>query len=88
MFSISQEKTCFKNPNNPSCIDFFITNSSDSFQDTTILASGLSDCHKMILTVLKTSFPKATPKQIIYRNFKIFDLSIFKNDLRKKYGIS
>ena len=88
MFSISQEKTCFKNPNNPSCIDLFITNSSGSFQHTTTLASGLSDCHKMILTVLKTSFPKAKPKQIIYRNFKIFDLSIFKNDLRKKYGIS
>ena len=37
----------------------------------------------MILTVLKTTFPKAKRKEIIYRNYKNFDLNIFKNDLRK-----
>ena len=81
--NLVKENTCFKNPNNPSCIDLFITNSSVSFQNTTTLASGLSDGHKMILTVLKTTFPKAKRKEIIYRYYKNYDLNIFKNDLRK-----
>ena len=81
--NLVKENTCFKNPNYPSCIDLFITNSSGSFQNTTTLASGLSDCHKMILTVLKTAFLKVKRKEIIYRNYKNFDLNIFKNDLRK-----
>ena len=81
--NLAKENTCFKNPNNPSCIDLLITNSSCSFQNTITLASGLSDCHKMILTILKTTFPKAKRKEIIYRNYKNFDFKIFKNDLRK-----
>ena len=81
--NLVKENTCFKYPNNPSCIDLFITNSSGSFQNTTTLVSGLSDCYKMILTVLKTTFPKAKGKEIISRNCKNFDLNIFKNDLRK-----
>ena len=36
----------------------------------------------MILTVLKSSFPKVKPKEIIYRSFKNFDLDNFKNDIR------
>ena len=46
-------KTCFKSINNPSCIDLFITNSTNSFQNTTTIATGLSDFHKMIVTVFK-----------------------------------
>ena len=47
-------KICFKNPVNPRCIDLFLTNSVQSFQNTSIFATGISDFHKMILTVLKT----------------------------------
>ena len=36
----------------------------------------------MILTVLKSIFPKVKPKEIIYRNFKNVDLNNFKNDIR------
>ena len=35
--------TCFKNPENPRCIDLFITNSITSFQNTTRVATGLLD---------------------------------------------
>ena len=76
-------KNCFKNHVNPSCIDLFITNSSLSFQNTTTFASGLSDFHKMILTVLKTTFQKVKAKEIVYRNFKQFDMNKFKNDIRE-----
>ena len=82
--NLVREKTCFKNHVNPSSIDLFITNSSLSFQNTTTFASGLSDFHKMILTVSKTTFQKVKAKDIVYRNFKQFDMNKFKNDVREK----
>ena len=33
--NLIKEKTCFKNPENPSCIDLFLTNSPLSFQNST-----------------------------------------------------
>ena len=78
------QKTCFKSTSNLSCIDLFITNSPRSFQNTITLASGLSDFRKMILTILKSTFPKAKPKQIVYRKFKNADLKYFKNEIRTK----
>ena len=82
--NLVQQKTCFKSTNNPSCIDLFVTNSPRSFQNTTTFASGLSDFHKMISTILNSTFPKVRPKQIVYRKFKNFDLNNFKNEIRTK----
>ena len=70
--NIVKDKTCFRNPNNPSCIDLFITNKPMSFQNTSTMSTGLSDCHKMVITVLKTTFENAKPKEIFYRNYKNF----------------
>ena len=56
--NLVKEKTCFKNLDNPSCVDLFITNSFRSFKNTTTISTGLSDFHKMIITVMKTTFPK------------------------------
>ena len=53
--NLVKEKTCFKNMQNPSCIDLLLTNNSRAFQQTTAVCSGLSECHKLALTVLKTS---------------------------------
>ena len=38
----------------------------------------------MILGILKSTFPKVRPKQIVYRKFKNFDLNNFKNEIRTK----
>ena len=65
--NLVKDKTCFKSIENPSCIDLFITNSCMSFQNTTAVSTGLSDFHKMIVTVMKTTFPKAKPKIVFYR---------------------
>ena len=35
--------TCFKNMQNPRCIDLLLTNNSYAFQQTTTVCSGLSD---------------------------------------------
>ena len=82
--NLVKDKTCFKNPEYPRCIDFFITNSIMSFQNTTAVATGLSDFHKMIVTVCKNSFPKSKPKEIIYRNYKNFDTDAFQCELKLK----
>ena len=46
------------------------------------VCSGLSDCHKLVLTVLKTSIPKGNPRQITYRDYKKFDSLKFNNELK------
>ena len=79
-----KDKTCFKNPENPRCIDLFITNSSGSFQNTTTVVNSLSDAHKMIVTVCKNYFQKSKPKEIVYRNYKNFDINTFKKHLEVK----
>ena len=84
MKNLVKEKTCYKNIENPSCIDLFLTNSSPSFENTLTLATGLSDFHKMVVTVMKTTFPKAQPKIIYYRDYKNFDLYNFRTDLREE----
>ena len=62
-----------KSIENPSCIDVFLTNSSNSFQHTQTISSGLSDHHKMVVTVLKNTFSKMKPQEIIYRRYTNFD---------------
>ena len=80
--NLVKEKTCFKSIENPSCIDLFLTNHPESFQGTTTISSGLSDCHKMVVTILKTTFSKAKPRIIYYRNYKNFDRNKFRNRLK------
>ena len=48
--------------NNPSRIDFIITNNPNSFQNTSTFCTGLSDFHKLVVTVLKTSLRKTIKK--------------------------
>ena len=56
--NIVKEPTCQKRLSNPSCIDLVITNSSSRFQNTKAISTGLSDFHKMIITVLKQNFQR------------------------------
>ena len=46
------------------------------------MTTGLSDFHKMVVTVMKSTFPKAQPKIVYYRDYKNFDLYAFRTDLR------
>ena len=73
--NLVKEKTCFKNMQNTSCIDLLLTNNVYAFQQTTTLCTGLSDCHKLVLTVLKITVPRTQPKEITYRDYKQFDPS-------------
>ena len=58
-----------------------LTNRPRCFQKTSTVTTGLSDCHKMVVTFLKAHFKKLPPKKIRYRNYKNFDQNAFLYDL-------
>ena len=68
--NIVKEPTYDKCFSNSSCIDLVITNSSSSFQNTKTISTGLSDFHKMVITVLKQTFQRSSPKELAYRDYK------------------
>ena len=80
--NLFKDKTCFKNANNSNTTDAFLTNNSLSFQNTTATFTGLSDCHKSVLTVLKTTFSKNKPKDLIFQDYKKFNFSDFDDELK------
>ena len=49
---------CFKNPEKPSCIDLILTNYPRSFQNSCAIETRLLDFHKLIVTVMKTTYKK------------------------------
>ena len=79
--NLIKEPTCFKNPLNPSSIDLLLTNKTSYFQNSKIIETGLSDHHKMTITVIKSFFKKAKPLKIKYRDYKKFDENLFRTEL-------
>ena len=71
--SLISEPTCFKNVDKPSCIDLMLTNKPKSFRNSKVLESGLSDFHKLTVTVLNTAYIKGKPKVITYRDYKNYN---------------
>ena len=69
--NIVKEPTCFKSLSNPNCIDLVITNSSSGFQNTKAMSTGLSDFHKMVVSVLKHTFHRSAPKERFIETTKI-----------------
>ena len=82
LLNLVKHPTCFKNPENPSCIDLLLTNKPLSFQTTTMIETGLSDFHKMVVAVMKIHFPKMKPRVIRYQKDKTFNNDAFVNTLR------
>ena len=64
--NLIKKPTCFKNPENPKTIDLILTNRPRSFCNSDTLETGLSDFHKLTVTVLKMFFKKQSPN---YKNF-------------------
>ena len=79
--SLINRPTCWENPSKPTCIDLILTNRPTFFQNTNVIETGLSDFHKMVVTIMKTSFRKLKPKIINYRKYKHFSNDIFRDSL-------
>ena len=64
------QNTCFKSPENPSCIDNFFINSPVYFQDNHVLETCTWVIHKIIVTILRTRFKNQESKSLKYRNYE------------------
>ena len=82
--NIDKEPTFYKSLINQSYIDLVITNSFSSLQNTNTVSTGLSDFYKMVITVLKQTFQRSSPKELVSRDYKNFDRLTFKRDLEEK----
>ena len=58
---------CWKSPSKPTCNDMILTNRPEF--------------HKMVVTIMKTTFGKFKPKIINYRKYKNFSNDIFRDTL-------
>ena len=51
-----------------------------AFQNKTTVFTGLSDFHKLVLTVLKANISKSKPQKITYRDYKNYDTVRFNDE--------
>ena len=51
------------------------------------VSTGLSDVHKMIVTVLKATFPKVKPKTLLYKDHSNFEEHNFCKELKEKLNV-
>lgn len=77
------EPTCFKSVENPSSIDVILTNRKQCFEDSRTIETGLSDCHKMTVTVMKKFYKKLEPVVIEYHDYSSFNGDNFRADLKR-----
>ena len=61
----------------PSCIDLIIANRPKCFQNSVTLQTGLSDFHKITLTVMKVFYIKQKLIIVTYRSYKNFSNEVF-----------
>ena len=66
----------------------FLTNNSFAFQNTITAFTGLSDSHKSVSTVLKTTFSTNKPKELLYRDYKKSNSSNFHDHLKDYFTIN
>ena len=79
--ALIKEPTCFQSQN-PNCIDHFLTNRK-TFKHCQTFETGLSDHHKLILTIIKSGNFKRRCKKKIDRSYKKFENRCFSNALRE-----
>ena len=77
LHNLCDKATCYKNPENPSSTDLFLTNSPRSFHNMQTIEICLSDFYRLVVTVLKMYLPNEQPKIVTYREYKIFDNKCF-----------
>ena len=81
--SLVKEPTCYKNPENPSCIDLILTDNPKYFQSTCVVETGLSDFHRMTVTIMKTTFNKFQPR-LTHCRYKRFQNDWYRDKLTSK----
>ena len=76
--NLIKDETCYKNPENPSCIDLVLTNNPNSFQNSAVIET---DYHRVMVTVMKTLSEKLKPSIIHYSDYRKFSSDKFRENL-------
>ena len=77
-----KQPTCFKNPENPSCIRLLLTNGTRIFRNSYVTAIMVSDFQMMAVSVMKLHYRNTAWKVFKYR---VFFWSVF-SFIRTEYG--
>ena len=86
--SLIKEPTCYKNPDNPSSIDLTLKNSPRIFQGSCVMETGLSNFHRMTVTIMTAIFPRLPPKIRTSRNYNKFYNLNFRETLVKELSLT
>ena len=79
--NLVKSETCYTN-NHKSTIDLFFMNKPLSFQGTFTTETGLSDCHKLISSFMRSFVSHLKPKIIFFGNYEKFHETKFLSDLK------
>ena len=80
--NLIKEKTCFAK-DHESSIDIILTNKPESFLKSNAFELGISDCHKMIATTLRSHIPRMKSQSIMYRSMNKFGKIKFMEELNE-----
>ena len=78
--SLRKDATCYKT------FDLILTNNQFSFQSSCVIETGLSNFHRMVVTVMKTSFERLKSRVINYRDYKTFETKLFREGLLYEFS--
>ena len=83
---VDETKLDSSNPDAQTSIDVILTNRPKSYQKSGVITTGVSDCHKMILTFFRSDFSRLPPKTITCRSFRYLKLKISHTNWRTSYA--
>ena len=72
---------CYKNQENPTCIDLVLTNRPSVFQHCNIFQTGIANVHLRIAEQFKMDFQKKLPKVKAFCNYKKNDNIKFRDSV-------
>ena len=78
--NLVKSAACFKSSKG-TLLDVLLTNKPKSFQKTFVCETDLSECHKLVATIFRSTFIKLPPEVVKYRRYKNFDENKFCHDL-------
>ena len=76
-----KKPTCYKNQENPTCVDLVLKNRPSSFQHNNVFETGISIFHLQIASQFKMDFQNILAKVKAYCNYKTNDNIKFRDDV-------
>ena len=85
--NLIKTNTCFtkrKANHSSTSLDVLLSNNPRNFFHTSTIATGISDCHVLIGSFLRSTFRRSDPVEIEYRNYnKIYEkFDLFQNEIK------